>query len=62
MPRRMKPEPKPTPNERPEVIEIPPLATVIDERDLPSNVCPICGTIRTTDVCPVDGFRFVESA
>ena len=21
-------------------------------------LCPICGTIRTTDVCPVDGHRF----
>jgi hypothetical protein len=22
--------------------------------------CPVCGTTRTADVCPVDGFRFTQ--
>lgn len=70
MPKRTKPEPKPTPRERPQPspaveerdvgrsepvaagdVLVPPFAGSAD-------ACRICGTIRTTDVCPVDGFRF----
>ena len=66
--RKPKVEPKPTPTAHEtsvasDAVAEHPAATVasVAKESVavgPSGACPICGTARSADVCPVDGYNF----